>query len=432
MKYTICYRRVSTREQERDGHSLMAQYEALNKSCIERGYDNILHIEDAGKSARSLNRPGIKKLLGMIEQNAVERLIVYRFDRLTRKIKDLVYLMTLCNDKEIEVISLTDKSDYSTALGKATIHLMGVFAELEEDLIGERTSFALDEAAAQGMHPKRPIFGFVRGEDKKWHIDPEKAKCVNQIITMIAGGMTRNEVSLFLKEEHPDDRSYWLDFMAVNRIIRDDSYTGIFTFRGKQYNTLPVIIEDMEMLKLARINVRKQAQDQFVNHYYFKNKVQCTCGTVAIQTSGQRYYTYGKKIYYYYRCPLHQKEINQKYLIDAIIPVLELKVSHVVNKKREQAILKQLSSIESKMDRTLENYINNDLDDELYLYTMKGLQKEKDNVLQRIEREIGLLRKSWDLMSDDERYEFVKRYIHHVVVDIPHKILIKVVYNEDI
>ncbi len=89
----IGYVRVSTEKQADFGVSLEAQTEKVRAMAIVQGAELAEVIIDAGESAKSLNRPGMARLLSLVDSGAVDTVIIAKLDRLTRSVKDLAELL---------------------------------------------------------------------------------------------------------------------------------------------------------------------------------------------------------------------------------------------------------------------------------------------------------------------------------------------------
>src|SRR6266404_1789631 len=83
----IGYVRVSLEKQAEKGVSLEAQSEKIRAMATVQGAELVDIIVEAGESAKNLNRPGVQKLLALVEGGRVEAVIVAKLDRLTRSVK---------------------------------------------------------------------------------------------------------------------------------------------------------------------------------------------------------------------------------------------------------------------------------------------------------------------------------------------------------
>jgi DNA invertase Pin-like site-specific DNA recombinase len=136
------YARVSTHEQ-----SLDLQLDALEKAGCEKIYqEKISGMKD--------DRPQLQELLEYAREGDV--LVVYKLDRLGRSTKRLIELAEELEKRGIELVSVKDNIDTTTVVGKAMFRMLAVLAEMERDLIAERTKAGLESARARGRKGGRP------------------------------------------------------------------------------------------------------------------------------------------------------------------------------------------------------------------------------------------------------------------------------------
>lgn len=132
----IGYARVSTEDQ-----NLALQTDALEKG----GCDRLFTDKASGSRA---DRPGLKEALSHLR--AGDTFVVWKLDRLGRGVKGLVDLVTDLEAKQIHFQSLTDKIDTSTPAGRFFFHVMASLAQMERELIIERTRVGLEAARRKG------------------------------------------------------------------------------------------------------------------------------------------------------------------------------------------------------------------------------------------------------------------------------------------
>ncbi|ECS8429380.1 recombinase family protein [Salmonella enterica] len=132
----IGYIRVSTNDQNTD-----LQRDALIRAECEQIFDDKM----SGKKA---SRPGLKRTLKYLQKG--DTLVVWKLDRLGRSVKNLVALISELHERGIHFQSLTDSIDTSTSMGRFFFHVMSALAEMERELIVERTNAGLAAARAQG------------------------------------------------------------------------------------------------------------------------------------------------------------------------------------------------------------------------------------------------------------------------------------------
>ena len=132
----IGYARVSTLDQ-----NLELQREALTKAGCQTVF------EDKVSSMRA-DRPGLAKAMEMLREG--DALVVWKLDRLGRSVKQLVDLVGELHKQGVQFNSLTDAIDTGTPSGRFFFHVMASLAEMERELIIERTRAGLDVARQLG------------------------------------------------------------------------------------------------------------------------------------------------------------------------------------------------------------------------------------------------------------------------------------------
>lgn len=167
----IGYARVSTSDQSTD-----LQIDALRSAgCIQIYTDQI--------SGGTAERPGLTQALQALRPQ--DTLVVWRLDRLGRSLKHLIELVGKLSERSIDLRSLSEGIDTSSAGGKLTFHLFSALAEFERDLIRERVRAGLDAAAARGRKGGRPTV-----------VTRSTAKAIG---SMVAAGLTSREICDQLK-----------------------------------------------------------------------------------------------------------------------------------------------------------------------------------------------------------------------------------------
>jgi site-specific DNA recombinase len=168
----IGYVRVSTDRQADQGVSLEAQEAKIRAMAIVRGGELEDVIVDGGESARDLNRPGVQRLLGLVNTGKLDAVIVAKLDRLTRSVKDLCGLLELFEKRKVALISVAESLDTGSAAGRLVITIMGAVSQWEREAIGERTRDALRHKRSQGQRVGNIAFGFRLASDGQ-HLEPD-------------------------------------------------------------------------------------------------------------------------------------------------------------------------------------------------------------------------------------------------------------------
>ena len=148
----IGYLRVSTVNQE---HGLDAQRASIEAEAKRRGWE-VEWVEDAGKSGKDIDRPGITAALAMLKAREADALVVAKLDRLSRSLADFARLLETAAKQGWSVVALDLGIDTTTPTGKLVANVMAAVAQWERETIGLRTKEALAAAMAKGVHVGRP------------------------------------------------------------------------------------------------------------------------------------------------------------------------------------------------------------------------------------------------------------------------------------
>jgi site-specific DNA recombinase len=105
-------------------------------------------VDDA--SASSLDRDGLQKALAAARAGRFDILLVYRVDRFTRRIRDLVTLLDDLDHAGVVFRSATEPFDTSTPAGRMLVQMLGVFAEFEREMIIDRVINGMERKASKG------------------------------------------------------------------------------------------------------------------------------------------------------------------------------------------------------------------------------------------------------------------------------------------
>ena len=133
----IGYARVS----KGDEQNTKAQYESLKKAGCEKIF------EEKASGAR-WDRPELKEMINQLRRG--DTVVVWKLDRLSRSLKDMLTLLEKIQAADSGFKSLTENIDTTTPSGRMMMQMLGSFAEFEREMIRERTKAGLDAARARG------------------------------------------------------------------------------------------------------------------------------------------------------------------------------------------------------------------------------------------------------------------------------------------
>nr|DAZ13254.1 MAG TPA: integrase [Caudoviricetes sp.] len=178
-KLAAIYIRVSTLDQAREGYSLEAQEETLRKWCKDHKYEVYDLYADRGISGKDIDhRPDMRRLLLDAKANKFGVVVFWALSRFTRSVSDLYHTMEVLQSHGIGMVSYTEAFDTSTPMGRAMFGVVGVFAQLERELTGERVRAAMLVRAEQGKRTCSEILGYdINGKDS-FKINKKEAEYV--------------------------------------------------------------------------------------------------------------------------------------------------------------------------------------------------------------------------------------------------------------
>src|SRR5437899_779000 len=167
----IGYARVSTDKQADHGVSLEAQEAKIRAMAVVQGAEIVELIVDGGESAKDLNRPGMERLLALVEERKVDTVIIAKLDRLTRSVKDLAELLERFQRRGVSLVSVAESLDTGSAAGRLVINIMTVVSQFEREAIGERTKDAMHYKKSNGECVGNIAYGYRLGANGV-HLEP--------------------------------------------------------------------------------------------------------------------------------------------------------------------------------------------------------------------------------------------------------------------
>ncbi len=148
----VLYTRVSTGKQAASGLGLEAQLAACRAHAERKGYAVAGVYTDAAISGKDSidKRPGLQAVLATAARREDVVVIVYSLSRLSRRQSLTWALLDDRGDYRLQIESASEPFDTSTPMGRAMLGMLGVWSQLEADMVSERTSEALAARRARG------------------------------------------------------------------------------------------------------------------------------------------------------------------------------------------------------------------------------------------------------------------------------------------
>lgn len=150
-KAVAIYARVST-----DRQTVDMQIHELKEYVKRRGWNLYREFIDQGYSGSDTKRPAFQEMMNEAKKRKFDVLLVWKLDRLSRSMKDLVMVLNELGGLGIDFVSYDNNLDTSTPTGKLVFHVIGAVAEFEKDIIKERVRAGLENARRKGKKLGRP------------------------------------------------------------------------------------------------------------------------------------------------------------------------------------------------------------------------------------------------------------------------------------
>ena len=217
------YVRVSTQDQAQHGFSLDAQQDALENYAKVLGYEIHKVYRDEGKSAKDMKRPEMTQMLADAEAGKFSAIFIYKLDRFSRSIKDLILTIDKLKELRIDFVSLQDKIETASASGKLMFHIISAFAEFERNIIGDRTKFGMERKAKEGGFITKAPRGY-KLLNKELVLHEEESKEIEMLFTEFIG----SDISLTQLA-----KKYKMTPAGIKKLLKNITYLGKVKFAGK-------------------------------------------------------------------------------------------------------------------------------------------------------------------------------------------------------
>ena len=145
---------VRQSKDKKESLSIAGQIERCRQEC---SHPDTAHVyEDRGFSGKNTSRPGFQRMQQDVKEGKISKIIVYRLDRLSRSILDFGQFWDTLDQQHVDFVSVNEKFDTSTPVGRAMIYIIMVFAQLERETIAERVTDNYYTRIKRGNWPGGP------------------------------------------------------------------------------------------------------------------------------------------------------------------------------------------------------------------------------------------------------------------------------------
>lgn len=432
------YPRVSTTEQAESGNSIPEQIERLEKYCDALGWTVYKIYTDPGYSGGDMNRPGLQALIKDVKAGKIDKVVVYKLDRLSRSQKDTLYLIEdVFLKNNTDFVSVTESFDTSSAFGIAMIGILSVFAQLDRAQIRDRLIMGREARAKKGLYsPSKNILIGYDYIDGLLQVNTYEKMIVNEVFDLFVAGTPVRTIANLLNarglNHHYGD---WND-KTVKRILLNRHYIGEVKYQKKWYKGVHTPIVDIGKFNKAQEILKYRAES-----YHSSNKHSSYLGgLIWCKRCGARYHPKAAKprkdgtVIRKYKCYSRSKRMpkmimdpnckNKDYLIAELeeavfneIRKLSLDPDYLneIREERGESGEDKISLIQKEIE-TLSDQISGYMD----LYALKRLSiQEVDAKIEpladrreKLEDELAVLLDEEDdsLLSAEDALEIVRSF----------------------
>ena len=301
------YVRRST-DDEHQPYSIEAQDTRLTAYIgSQPGWRQAARFADDASGATTA-RPGLKRALAAARADVIDVLLVYRVDRLTRSLRDLVTLLDDLDHAGVVFRSATEPFDTATAMGRMLVQMLGMFAQFERDTIIDRVIAGMERKAAAGKWKggRRPL-GY-RVDKATSILVPEAGGAA--VVQLAFGLYTQDRVGAKTIAHTLNERGHrtttggqWSAHQVL-RVLANRVYLGELTFRGINVVGCHPAIIDQAMFAGAQRILTARGEDHSkraanTSDYLLTGLMRCpSCGKAMIGTRA-----HGRsRVYRYYTC----------------------------------------------------------------------------------------------------------------------------------
>ncbi len=241
------YTRVSTEDQVREGFSLEVQRTYLLQYAKNFSWDVFCSMSgrdvymDDGYSGGNMDRPALKRLLFDARNKQFDLVLVYKQDRLSRRLKDLLGLLEEIDLLGIGYKSATEPFDTTSSAGKMAIQMLGSCAEFERNRLVERVFPGMVVGVKRGhwQGARYAPYGYrYNKEIKKLEVYPEEAKIVKDIFDQYLNGKSTAQIAghyYHLGVAARQGGKFYGKF--ISDILHSKVYLGTIVWNRRHYDT---------------------------------------------------------------------------------------------------------------------------------------------------------------------------------------------------
>lgn len=294
------YTRVSTQEQAKEGYSIHEQQERTKKFCEAHGWTVSKVYTDAGFSGSNTNRPDLQELIAAVKAHLIDKVVVYKLDRLSRSQLDTLFLIEkvfLANG--VDFVSMSENFDTGTAFGRAMIGILAVFAQLEREQIKERMAIGIEARAKDGkFHGGSAVpIGYDYTEGNL--LPNSDAEQVRKVFELFASGKSVWKIE---EEMQPYSHKFgkW-SARTIRNVLQNETYIGRIRRKETSFPGRHQAIIDEDTFATAQALLLRKQSDNIRNHTRQSRKTMLS-GKLRCAYCGSSFHLVSRGTRSYYAC----------------------------------------------------------------------------------------------------------------------------------
>ena len=448
------YGRVSTAEQALNGYSVGEQLERMRDYCKAMDWDIYKEYVDAGFSGANMERPALQQMIRDIKAKRIDKVLVYKLDRLSRSQKDTLELIEdvfLANG--CDFVSMSENFDTSTPLGRAMIGILAVFAQLEREQIKERMLMGKEARAKEGLFPsgKSPIgYDYIDG---KLVINPFERLQIERIFHEYLTGKSPRKIASDLTASGFSHKYGKWQADTIRYLLKRRTYTGVIKHRDTYLKGEHEPIIDEELFEQVQAEIDRRSEDYFKHNRrqgkassYLGGFLVCShCGAKYSKVSQRDKKGNKEYIYTYYKCNSRSKRSphlihdpdckNRTWRVDELDSIIFGEIRKLATDKsyisqleeaeddRPSIIKAQMDSLDEQLTRLMDLYSIGDipmdiLQDKIHDLNdqrMK-LEAELDSISEKVSKKETLhLAESFGDVLDEGDFDTIRAVISGLI-----------------
>ena len=415
------YPRVSTDDQVREGFSLDEQEKEMKKLCMYKNYQIYKVYREEGVSAKNMNRPKFQEMMQDLKDGKINRIIVYKLDRLTRSIQDLEVICKLIEKYHCSLDSVSEEINTDTAMGVFFIRMTTILAQLEIERTSERTKFGLKGAAKNGHFCGKAPIGY-RKINKELVIDDLESEVVKEIFDDYVNGLSVCTITKKLNNKNALNRNWRTT--TIDRMLSNYIYCGDYLYGKRAKNMKPIHLEDIcpaiidkETFKMVQTQKERNLKNYTRKHtYVYMQKIVCSkCNKIM---GGSSTTSRNKPTQIYYKCNCCNTRINEKKI-----------------EKTLMLFLNDMLDYYLLIDNNFKSFFNEDLSIEINKYNKmldkcnKKLKKIKEAYLDDLIDKDEFITEEKTIKSQINDLEFKLNHLNNANNNENHKQELNLYYN---